>query len=143
MIPAFNEFGHLPVGGHCCTWEDFYARFRFGERRDSLCEKLQGIIDLARRCGFLRVIIGGSFPTAIQAPRDIDLTWITSAGVTKETVNPECVKLMDSMAAERAYQWSMLFMPLDNDHELIQDWAKSLGHCVKTHKDRGTLVIDL
>jgi hypothetical protein len=143
MIPALNESGHLPVGGHYCTWDEFYGRFRFNERRVSLCEKLQGVLDLARRCGFVRVIIGGSFPTAKEAPRDMDLSWVTAANVTKETVKPECVKLMDSMVAEEEYQWSMQYLPLDRDEVKIQYWANQLGFCVKTFRDRGTLVIDL
>ncbi len=143
MIPALNDFGHLPVGGHPCTWEEFYERFRFNERRVSLCEKLQGILALAKRCGFLRVMIGGSFPTAADAPRDMDLTWITAANVTKETVRPECVKLMDDAAAKAEYGWNMLYLPLNHDDAKIQYWARELGFCVKTLKDRGTLVIDL
>jgi hypothetical protein len=143
MIPAFNDSGHLPVGGHRCTWEEFYERFRFNERRVFLCETLQGVLELARRCGFLRVIIGGSFPTATTAPGDIDLTWIAARDVTKDTVRPECVKLMDSMAAEREYQWSMNYLPLGDDRESIQRWASQLGFCSKTQKERGTLVIDL
>jgi hypothetical protein len=143
MVPAFNDSGHLPVGGHHCTWDEFYARFRFSERRTALCEKLRGIVELARRCGFLKVIIGGSFPTAVQAPRDIDLTWITAQDVTRETVKPECVTLMDTMAAEEKYEWSMMCFPLGDDEAKIQYWAKELGLCFKTKKDRGTLVIDL
>jgi len=143
MIPAFNDSGHLPVGGHYCTWEEFYERFRFNDRRVSLCDKLQGILGLARRCGFLRVIIGGSFPSTAPAPRDIDLSWIVDDDVTKETVRPECVALMDSMAAEGKYQWSMMCLPLDNDDARIQLWATRLGFCFKTKKERGTLVIDL
>ena len=143
MIPALNDFGHLPVGGHYCTWEEFYERFRFNDCRTLLCAKLQGVLDLARRCGFIRVIIGGSFPTAAVAPRDIDISWITAADVTKETVKPECVKLMDNMASQEEYQWDMNYLPLDHDKERIDRWAKDLGFCFKTHRDRGTLIIDL
>jgi hypothetical protein len=143
MIPALNESGHLPVGGHYCTWEEFYERFRFNERRVCLCDKLQEVLDLARRCGFIRVIVGGSFPTDTDSPRDMDLSWITAVDVTKESVKPECVKLMDSMVAEEEYQWSMIYLPLNHDEEWIQHWAVQLGFCSKTFKDRGTLVIDL
>jgi hypothetical protein len=143
MIPAFNDFGHLPVGGHHCTWDEFHARFRFSERRTALCEKLRGIVDLARRCGFLKVMIGGSFPTAIPAPRDLDLTWIVSQNVTRETVRPECVTLLDTMAAEEEHKCSMMYVAVGDDEAKIQDWAKNLGFCAKTKRDRGTVVIDL
>jgi hypothetical protein len=143
MIPAFNNFGHLPVGGHYCTWEEFYERFRVNDCRISLCEKLQEILVLARHCGFLRVMIGGSFPTATVAPRDMDLTWITDFNVEKKTVKPECVKLMDAVAAREEYDWDMMYLPIDHDNEQVQDWARNLGFCTKTLRDRGTLVIDL
>lgn len=143
MIPAFNESGHLPVGGHYCTWQEFYERFRFNERREVLCTKLERVLAVARRCGFIRVMIGGSFPTAVDMPRDIDLSWITEPDVTKDTVSPECVKLMDDAIAKSEYGWNMLYLPLDRDEDRIQRWARELGFCFKSHKDRGMLVLDL
>jgi Family of unknown function (DUF6932) len=143
MIPELNESGHLPVGGHACTWEEFYLRFRCSERRQELCLALEPIIALARHCGFLRVMIGGSFPTSAASPRDIDLTWIAAENVSKDTVKPECVKLMDDKMAKDEYGWNMLFLPIDHDESKIQHWARQLGFCCKTNKDRGMLVIDL
>jgi len=105
--------------------------------------KLQEIVNIARGCGFLKVLVGGSFPTAVDNPRDIDVTWVTDLNVTKETVKPECIQLMDDALAKEAYGWNMLYLPIDHDLRSIQDWAQQLGFCTKTRKDRGMLVIDL
>jgi hypothetical protein len=88
MIPAFNEYGHLPVGGHACTWQEFNERFRHNDRRRALCAKLEEIVRMARGCGFLKVLIGGSFPTAEEAPGDMDLAWVTDFNVTKGYCRP-------------------------------------------------------
>jgi hypothetical protein len=143
MIPRFNEFGHLPVGGHQCTWDEFFDRFRITDRRRELCAKLEEVLAIARVCGFLKVMVGGSFPTSEENPGDIDLAWVTDFEVTKETVKPECIQLMDSRIAEEKYHWSMLFLPVDHDHQRIQDWALRLGYCAKTRRDRGMLVLDI
>lgn len=143
MIPSFNDVGHLPVGGHYCTWAEFYDRFRCNERRAALCEALEPIVQLARDCGFLRVMVGGSFPTAAAHPSDLDLTWITADDVSKETVRPECVKLMEDTAAKAAFGWNMLYLPINHHDEDIQHWARELGFCLKTRRNRGMVVIDL
>jgi hypothetical protein len=143
MIPAFDDFGHLPVGGHECTWAEFYERFRSNDWRNLLCVKLEGIVPIAQGCGFLKVLIGGSFPTAVDRPGDMDLAWVTDFDVTKETVDPECVKLMDDNMADEEFGWSMLYLPIDHDLQRIEHWATQLGFCSKTRRNRGMLVIDL
>ena len=144
MIPALDAFGHLPAGGHHCTWPEFYERFQTNDRRRDICKKLDGILALARQCGFLKVLVGGSFPTAEEQPDDMDLTWIVDKDVSKDTVKPECVKLMDDrIAADEFSGWSMLYLPLNHDEVEIQFWAHKLGFCAKTKRDRGTLVLDL
>lgn len=142
-IPRFDEYGHLPVGGYRCSLGEMYERFRTNDHRKSLCDKFEKILAQARNCGFIGVIVGGSFPTAKDNPRDMDLTWITEPDVTIETVRPECRNLMDAMAAEDEYGWSMLYLAIDRDAERIQYWTKELGWCVHTQKDRGTLILDL
>ncbi|HTS35341.1 MAG TPA: hypothetical protein VMH04_06695 [Candidatus Solibacter sp.] len=143
LIPQFDEFGHLPVGGHECTWEEFYERFRINNHREELCNKLVELVRLAKNCGFLGVLIGGSFPTAKDNPDDMDLAWVTDFEVTKATVKPECVQLMEDRATTVNYGWSMQYLPIDHDHERIQQWAKAFGYCSKTKRDRGMLVLAL
>lgn len=143
MIPEFDDFGHLPVGGHECSWGEFYERFRINENREELCKKLAEVVALAKNCGFLKVLIGGSFPTAKDNPKDMDLAWITDFDVTKDAVKPECIQLMEDRATAGNFGWSMQYLPIDHDLERIQQWAKAFGYCEKTHRDRGMLVIDL
>jgi hypothetical protein len=143
MIPDFDEFGNLPIGGHHCTWEEFLEKFNFTEHRGELCIKLKEILALAKRCGFLKVLIGGSFPTSKPDPSDMDLSWVTDVEVTKETVNPECVSLMEDTVAKTRYGWNMQYLALDHDLARIQFWARNFGYCFKTKRDRGTVVIDL
>jgi hypothetical protein len=143
MIPDFDKFGHLPVGGHSCSLDEFFARFRFNDHRLRLCTKFEGILALARRCGFLAVLIGGSFPTAKEEPRDMDLTWITDPNVDKDKVKPECRALMDDAAAAGAYGWSMLYLPINHDAQEINYWARELGFCYHTNRSRGMIFIDL
>lgn len=143
MIPDFDEFGHLPVGGHDCTWEEFYEKFNVTEQRRELCLKLYEILGLARKCGFLKVLIGGSFPTAKPNPSDIDLSWVTDVEVTKDVVKPECVHLMEDTVAKAKYGWNMQYLPIDHDLPSIQYWAREFGFCFKTKRDRGMVVIDL
>lgn len=143
MIPDFNEHGFLPVGGHNCTWEEFYEKFRINEDRRVLCATLEEVVATARRCGFLKVLIGGSFPTSKERPHDIDLVWVTDVDVTKDTVKPECVHLMEDRLADERYGWSMQYVPVDHDQERIQYWAAQFGWCSQTQRPRGMLVLDL
>jgi hypothetical protein len=143
MIPNPNDFGNLPLGGHYCTWEEFNARFRTNPRRNQLCIQFEEIAAVARRCGFIKVMIGGSFPTSKSAPSDMDLAWITEPDVTKDTVKPDCLNLMEDSAAKRYYGWNMQYLPVDSDEEKIQYWARQFGYCFKTKRDRGMVILDL
>ena len=141
MIPDFDQNGHLPAGGHRCTWDEFFSRFRTNHQRACLCEKFAKVLQLARNCGFLAVLVGGSFATAKEDPRDLDLTWITHPDVTKDTVKPECRKLMEDSG--EVYGWSMLYLPINHNEEDIDHWARELGLCAKTKAIRGTIFLDL
>jgi hypothetical protein len=143
MIPGLDDFGHLPVGGHACTIEQIYERFRTNDYRDALCLKFEGILQISRKCGFVAVLIGGSFPTAKDRPRDMDLMWITDPEVDKETVKPECRKLMEDVAAKDEYGWNMQYLPIDHDQEKIDFWARQYGFCSYTNRERGMLFMDL
>ena len=143
MIPDFNEYGDLPVGGHSCSFDELERRFKINECRNALCEKLTQIIELARRCGFIKALIGGSFPTAKQEPGDIDIAWITPKGVTKDTVQPGCVKLMEDNTASSEYGWSMQYLPVGEDEDRIQYWARQFGFDSYTLRERGVLLLDL
>ncbi len=143
MIPGFDAFGHLPVGGHACTLEEIFERFRVNEHRTGLCQKFEHILEIARNCGFVAVLIGGSFPTSKDRPRDMDLMWITEPDVDKEKVKPECRRLMEDTAAKEEYGWNMQYLAIDHDEDKIQYWARQYGFCSYTNRERGMLFMDL
>lgn len=140
MIPDFADELNLPPGGHECTWEEVVNRFGRGAYRQRLCQSLREIVQIAKRCGFLKVIIGGSFPTAKLEPDDLDLTWITEPDVSKETVSPECVKIMESHGH---LGYSYLYLAFGPDSDMVRQFANKLGFDQAANCDRGTLILDL
>ena len=75
MIPSLIDDINLPIGGHECTLAEIEERFAVNEHRMSLFTRLVAVLRLAKRCGFLHALLGGSFPTAKELPNDIDITW--------------------------------------------------------------------
>ena len=71
-IPAFEPDGLLPVGVWTCTGTDFIDRFCAGEHREHFTKAAQDIFDFALTMGASRVLIGGSFITKTNQPRDLD-----------------------------------------------------------------------
>lgn len=143
MIPEFNEVGDLPVGGHWCNWNEIQERLARNEHRETLLRQFETLAELARRCGFLAVLIGGSFPTAKEEPQDMDLTWIAAENVTKESVRPECVKLMVNTRDAAVYHWDMLFLAIGLGEERIKQWSGDLGWDAKNKRERGVLLMEL
>jgi hypothetical protein len=144
MIPAYTDGINLPPGGHRCSIEELEARFGQGDRRVSLFRELRGLLKRATDCGFLWAAIGGSFATSKPEPDDLDITWFTAPGVTKDTVRPECHQLMDDARASRELGHNMLYIPLDPDDPGKMDtFIMQMGFDLKTRTDRGMLVVSL
>jgi hypothetical protein len=73
VIPDFTDDGCLPVGIHPATLEEIAARFgQEPELRRAQMESLQWLVELARRAGVQRVVVGGSFVTDKWEPNDVD-----------------------------------------------------------------------
>jgi len=147
MIPDFVDGHNLEHKGHRCTIEEVRARFGSGECREQLFARLQSWIERARRCGFKYVLVGGSFATAKEAPKDVDCTWFTLAGVSKDTVSPECAQLLDSSSSRERFGADFCHVPL-SEHpnkwdETLDHWATQFGFDAKTMKDRGTLIVEI
>ena len=73
MIPPLRPDGYLPEGLHRTSEAD--VTFRFGStspRRRRLALRLRRWVDLSRRVFARRLLIDGSFVTALADPRDID-----------------------------------------------------------------------
>ena len=73
MIPAFRPDGFLPEGLHPATEAEVVARFGTATRRRQLLMlRLSHWLELARQVGATRLLVGGSFVTAKQSPKDVD-----------------------------------------------------------------------
>ena|SRR5438105_15670358 len=78
MIPEFNEEGYLPSGIHPATLDEIAARFgKEPELRQVQMESLRWLVDLAKRVGVQRIIVNGSFVTAVWEPNDVDRVLLT------------------------------------------------------------------
>ena len=144
MIPDFFDGVNLPPGGHRCTVEELEARFGIGPQRVQLCEKLMHLLESARKCGFVIALIGGSFPTAKEAPKDLDITWFGPSTLTPNNVTPPCAALMDAANSREHFGCDMMFIPLaPTQPDQIGHWASQFGFDAKTFKDRGTLILEL
>jgi hypothetical protein len=73
VISDFTNDGCLPVGMHPATLQEIAARFgQEPELRRVQMESLQWLVELARRAGVQRVVVGGSFVTDKWEPNDVD-----------------------------------------------------------------------
>jgi hypothetical protein len=73
VIPDFTDDGCLPVGMHPATLGEIAAHFgQEPELRRVQMESLQWLVELARRAGVQRVVVGGSFVTDKWEPNDVD-----------------------------------------------------------------------
>lgn len=137
-IPDFADGLNLPPGVHPCTWEELVTRFCNGMRRQALCERMQRLFQQARDCGFVQVIVGGSFPTAKQEPGDFDIAWIVHPGVNKDAMSPDCLKLVESEKSKDRFGCDVFYLPFAGDAQefrsLLQ--ASSVMIEVETRKVR-------
>ncbi|MCE9532653.1 MAG: hypothetical protein K8T89_16265 [Planctomycetes bacterium] len=72
MLPAFDDFGYLPPGIHCCTVEELVSRFGSGsDERETEIQELLQVADAARIVGVIRLLVNGSFVTGKLSPNDV------------------------------------------------------------------------
>ena len=142
-IPDFADGVNLPPGVHPCTWEEMVIRFCNGGRRQRLCERMQQLFRRASDCGFVQVIVGGSFPTAKQEPGDFDLAWIVREGVNKDAMRPECLELVESDKSPERFGCDVFYLPFAGDAARIREIATGLFGYDKIGNERGALLLDL
>jgi hypothetical protein len=81
MIPSFDDSGCLPPGLHGATIAEVEARFgRQSELRHVQMESVRWMVDLAVRAGVQRIVLNGSFVTAIIEPNDVDCVLLFTPG---------------------------------------------------------------
>jgi hypothetical protein len=83
-IPALTPDGFLPEGVHDCTLAELGERFGQFQNTDVRCrlfERLERFVREATATGLVAaVIVDGSFVTAEDAPKDIDLILVLHTG---------------------------------------------------------------
>lgn len=85
MIPPFNEHGYLPPGIHRASLEEITERFgRLSEVRKDQMDFIRWLVDLARRAGVERLILNGSFATAVLEPNDVDCALLIGSDYPKD-----------------------------------------------------------
>lgn len=77
MLPAFDDYGNLPLGIHPCSVAELVARFGSGsEERETEISELLRFIEAAKNAGVRRLLVNGSFVTGKLAPNDVDLVFL-------------------------------------------------------------------
>lgn len=85
-IPALTPEGVLPIGDHDATLAEVEAAFgisNYGRRK--LCESLARVVERLREAGIVDIWVDGSFTTAKQSPRDVDLVYVHPAHIDPTT----------------------------------------------------------
>jgi hypothetical protein len=78
MMPPFNKNGYLPPGIHKASLEEIAERFGWqSESRVAQMDSVRRLVDLARRAGVKRLVLNGSFVTAVPEPNDVDCVLLT------------------------------------------------------------------
>lgn len=85
MIPEFNDDGYLPPGVHQATLEEIAGRLgREPELRQAQTESLRWLLDLSKRVGARRLLIGGSFVTDKWEPNDVDCVLLAGSDFPRD-----------------------------------------------------------
>ena len=107
MIPPFDDTGDLPPGLHPATWVEFRARFcRFvqSDRRLTLCQQLEQLVDDARASGIVtKILVGGSMVRATAEPNDFDCIVVLHAETQYEALRPDQLQIADARIARSRY----------------------------------------
>jgi len=75
----------LPAGVHKASLVEIDERFgRQSEVRIAQMESVRWLADLARRAGVERVVLNGSFVTAVLHPNDVDCVLLTGSNFPKD-----------------------------------------------------------
>src|SRR5271168_2747304 len=141
MIPPFCDGHNLPDGLHEASWGEVLRMFGEGAKRESLCSDLLRLALRAKDCGYLRVLIWGSFVTAKVDPGDLDLMFVVPRGVTKEAVSAECAELLDSANSRQRFGHDFYYC--SDDPKVLEYFLSYLGYDNRLGKNRGLLSLDL
>ena len=97
----------------------------------------------ASGCGFVQVIVGGSFTTAKPEPGDFDLAWIVNQDINKAAMKPECLELVESDKSKGRFGCDVFYLPIAGNAEKIQEYATGLFGYDRNGIQRGVLLLKL
>jgi hypothetical protein len=124
LLPPFDEFGYSPPGIHACRVEELVARFGSGSpEREVETQELIDFFAWARRVGFERVIVNGSYVTSKAAPNDVDVVFLPAADYPRS----------ESPYGQNESRWPFLQVLVAVDAMDLEQWSlKDFG----TDRDR-------
>jgi hypothetical protein len=94
-IPPFNELGYLPPGVYEISWQELMKRFATNLQRQRIATGLTAALRKLAIADCTRVIIGGSFISAKEEPKDFD-AYYDNFGLNFELLDPLFVEDVDS-----------------------------------------------
>jgi hypothetical protein len=140
MLPDFVDGFNLPLAAHTCTLDEVYERFGLGECRTSLCDRLKDIYDRAKRCGFSKIAIWGSFPTSKPEPNDLDILFVLPKTLNQEHLSDCCKQLLDSANSRSTFGCDVL--NCSDDPEVLDYLMRMIG-IDREGRERGWLELEL
>jgi hypothetical protein len=116
MLLPFDEYGYLPVGIHVSTIDQLVGRFGAGSpEREVEAAELLRFVEWARHAGVRRLLVNGSFVTAVAAPNDVDLVILPGTDYPRNQA---------ALGAEELL-WPFLRVFVAADDADLQTWATS------------------
>jgi predicted nucleotidyltransferase len=142
MLPAFYDGEFLPDGEHPATWVEVVERFGGNAKRKGFCDRLTKFLQQAKRCGFLKVYLFGSFISARDDPGDVDLLWVHRQNLNYDRLSRECHDLVEHALMKAREGWDMFCCsddPMVIDY-LMTGWRRDKA---PGRKPRGVIMLDL
>jgi hypothetical protein len=144
VLPELTEEGELPPGVHLADWQEFQARFcGSSPRRVWLTGRLRALIALAATNGRLRrLFIWGSFVTAKQSPKDLDLLLIMDEDFEVEGLAATAQAVFDSVRAKLMFESDVFWARSSIGSEMLDLWLDTY-QTSRSFRKRGIVELEL
>jgi hypothetical protein len=144
MLPEFTPEGDLPVDVHLASLSEFRSRFgTLTPRRVWLFGRLQALIELAASTGKLRrVFVWGSFVTAKQSPKDVDVLLIMNEDFEVERVTTSAQPVFDSTKAKLLFESDVFWARDSIGADTLRLWLETY-QTSRSFRKRGIVELEL
>jgi hypothetical protein len=144
VLPELTAEGELPPGVHVADWQEFQSRFcHSSPRRVWLASRLQALIALAATNGRLRrLFIWGSFVTAKQSPRDLDLLLIMDEDFEVDQLAATAQAAFDSVRAKLLFESDVFWARSSIGPEMLELWL-STYQTSRSFRKRGIVELEI